>query len=279
MSQRPVLRACLVLPATSPEWAVVISAAAQRANLPLIRPDEGDVPPESGDFVVIVATATEDVGFSPTDWAVVEAGSLDAGFENAVEASRRCALAYDGVPENAAVIKADFVNGTGQRLFDRLDLRGADTGDLNPGWRDGIGWPVFDNGPPAIGDEFVLPISIFSLDTRHAQIGRPSTDIELVGRARYLVFGPYYWLPMGVWNICLTFAVDAEGGTRGFRLEWGGLEEFDHFNFSPKGAGRYAVSMDHEFKTAASVELRMVLAEAALAGRFVLESIVLKRTG
>jgi len=77
---------------------------------------------------------------------------------------------------------------------------------------------IFARGAPPVGHSAQLPLGMFAFDDRHARSGLPIGHVHLMGRARYLLYGAYYWLPRGVWRAAVEFSVDAEAAGHNFRV-------------------------------------------------------------
>lgn len=79
---------------------------------------------------------------------------------------------------------------------------------------------------------------------------RLNTDgwLELSGRARHLLAGPFIYLPAGVWSLVLVIEVDVETGVPRLAFQWGGAA-LDKTVFSTliRKSGRYQIRLDAVF--------------------------------
>lgn len=90
--------------------------------------------------------------------------------------------------------------------------------------------------------------------------------IDLTGRGRILVYGPYQILPAGRWCIEAEFDLDPEGGEIFLRFEWGEALDFETFRAKCCRAGRYRVTLKNTWVKAAPAELRIWVDRATLFG-------------
>jgi hypothetical protein len=104
-------------------------------------------------------------------------------------------------------------------------------------------------------------------------------DIELLGTARRLVWGPYMFLPLGYWRAQIEFEVienlsgnkievDVMVGSEVAALKKGNLP----------AVGVYQFSMDFEVKElGGSIQVRILMLKGAIEGRFSLRRVTLLR--
>lgn len=267
---------CAVVPGLHPgsSWSEALTKAAERASLGIAFPEWGE--PPKGDGVVVVSQPSAALPYGPTDWVVLP---LDSALDqSSLNLSRLLAQAYDGLPPDAALIRQDPLSAVFRfSLFGRLDVEA-------PSLAHGAGTSIADHaflapyaeGPPYRGVGTTMPLEMFKLDDRHDRSGYPAGDLDLTGRARYLLHGSYHWLPRGLWRVTVTLAVDADGGAHAYRVEWGELSSFSQHAFRPNQAGRYSLTIDHRFETASATELRIVLAQGSLGGRLMIENVALE---
>lgn len=115
--------------------------------------------------------------------------------------------------------------------------------------------PPMDTASKLLGDlysQWPIPRGK-SWDWRDAIIDTSSeykTDhdgwVDLTGRARHILAGPFIFLQPGVWNIVMDVEVDVETGVPRFAFQWGGaaLENKTLFTTLIRNSGRYQVSLD-----------------------------------
>lgn len=138
---------------------------------------------------------------------------------------------------------------------------------------------LYGDGPPAVGSRAVWQQDIFTFDAKACANSREPGDLDLVGRARYLIHGPYFWLPRGSWRATIRFAVDDDASVHNFRFEWGGAEVFSQLAILPGKPGFYEAQLDHDLSDAESMEFRLVIPQSVLAGRMLVQQITVERIG
>lgn len=130
-------------------------------------------------------------------------------------------------------------------------------------------------GEPAPGDaalqylngEGEWPLDIFGY-TKGADVEGGNPDFDLTGRARFLVHGPYLFMPAGLWRFTAEFLVDPQGDAAYLRFDITNsdqenvlLERFDE-------PGRYEVELTGEVIQPRAVEWRVLTARPHFQGRF-----------
>lgn len=76
----------------------------------------------------------------------------------------------------------------------------------------------------------------------------PDGWLELTGRARHLLAGPYIYLPAGIWSVTIDIEVDIETGVPRFAFQWGGAAlNKTVFSTLIRKSGRYQVRLDAVF--------------------------------
>lgn len=272
--------ACIVVPGLEPGdvWSEALAKAGADASLSIAFPEQGDI--LSGDGVVVVSQPNAAFPFNPADWALlppdVDRVLVDQG---TVALSRILALAYDGIPTGATLVQREYLKSVAQfTLFGRLDVDVPDPLRKSGASVAGQEFLVtYAGGPPALAVRTTMPLEMFTLDDRHDRSAYELGDLDLTGRARYLLHGSYHWLPRGLWRVTVTLAVDADGGAHTYRVEWGGLSSFSQHAIRPNRPGRYCLTIDHRFEAASPSELRIVLAQGSLGGNLVIENVSLER--
>lgn len=124
---------------------------------------------------------------------------------------------------------------------------------------------LYRHGRPPVGARVRVAPKLFLYDTRNPVAG-PQFEVDLTGRPRTLVFGPYFALPAGVWQATATFASDTDAAGRAFRIDWGTQTSCVSTDIRLAQAGTYEARMEFVFEHAAHAELRVVLTEGALGG-------------
>ena len=108
--------------------------------------------------------------------------------------------------------------------------------------------------------------SLFNYDSRLADDG-VAGDLDLTGRPRFLISGPYITLPPARWRAIYRLEFDAAGSRPRFRLDWGMQDNYGSKDFTPGRAGLFQITHEYVWPQSAPVELRVVLLEGVFHGR------------
>ena len=108
---------------------------------------------------------------------------------------------------------------------------------------------------------------LFLYDPRAARDWEAPGQLDITGRPRILVYGPYFALPPGRWRVRVRFAVDQEAGRREFRMDWGAPSGFTSVPLKLHKGGVYEVEAEHDWLQSEPAELRIVLMEGVIDGR------------
>lgn len=109
---------------------------------------------------------------------------------------------------------------------------------------------------------------MFCLDMRESERRERLQRMDVAGRARALVWGPYETMPRGVWRATASFLVDRWACRHAYRLEWGASTSYAVHEFVPGREGLFEVSAEYEWTAEAEAELRIILTESSLGGVF-----------
>lgn len=125
---------------------------------------------------------------------------------------------------------------------------------------------------PMDGSALDSPLAVFDLSTPvgrahwhprwfHYPEGHTGTIdrplLDLTGRMRPVVYGPYIRLPQGRWRAALTVTVDTENSHVPLIFEWGAGVEFCRVVTTIRQAGTYAVSLEHVWEQPDAAQLRI----------------------
>jgi hypothetical protein len=116
------------------------------------------------------------------------------------------------------------------------------------------------------------PISLF---VYHSGVDGNEIEgrIDVTGRARRLVLGPYICLPPGRWRAEVRFAVDQDTSRHHFRMEWGDMLNYTVVPFVPDRPGHYSLSATYDWKYPTFSELQLAISESSLGGIFLFEGV------
>lgn len=101
--------------------------------------------------------------------------------------------------------------------------------------------------------------------------------VDITGRPRFLINGPYIFLTPGVWRAIVRLGFDNDAGQKRYELQWGGSESYVDHQFLPGQSGVFEIALDHEWTAHAATEVRLVLLEGAFHGQVALDSVTIER--
>lgn len=107
---------------------------------------------------------------------------------------------------------------------------------------------------------------VFHYDDRHPSIPGQDYVVELAGRARALVYGPYIALRPGRWSITARFIVNQDAAAHRLRFEWGHIGSFASFTQAPGRAGEFTLTITHDWQEPATAEFKIIVAQGSLGG-------------
>lgn len=137
---------------------------------------------------------------------------------------------------------------------------------------------LYHHGRPAMGARVRIAPKLFLYDTRNPVVG-PRFEVDLTGRPRIVVYGPYVTLPPGRWRAEAKVWIDDDAANVILGFDWGRHQQFDQHVEKPGKPGLHAVSMVNDWDVAASAEFRLVLMQGAIAGKARLVEFDLERLG
>ena len=108
----------------------------------------------------------------------------------------------------------------------------------------------------------------------HAE-GRSTLD--LTGRPRIVVYGPYLEMPTGRWKAVFTLSVDAYACRYLFRADWGGIEDYVSQEFRPGRPGVFEIEMVYDWTTQGACEFRLLVMEGVFHGEISMSDLIVSR--
>ena len=124
----------------------------------------------------------------------------------------------------------------------------------------------FAAGTPVPGLQVVWSERIFRYDQRAARLAQHIGDLDITGRPRILVYGPYLAMPPGRWQARIRFLVNATAAGKEFRLDWGSPSDFATLLMTPPHSGVFEVDLEHDWPAVDLGEIRLWLMEGAFDG-------------
>lgn len=119
---------------------------------------------------------------------------------------------------------------------------------------------------------------LFNYHSRLVPGGEPG-QLDLTGRPRFVVTGPYIAMPAGRWRATYRLTFDSKGSRPRFRVDWGGTEDYVSEEFVPGRAGVFEVSQEYCWSEPGPCELRIVVLEGVFDGRMTFSGVEISRVG
>lgn len=133
--------------------------------------------------------------------------------------------------------------------------------------------------PSRIGSEASIHPSLF-LTRVDDQTNAPATfNIDMTGRRRILLFGPYLELPPGLWQATIRFQLEKTDAVVSLRFEWASGGDNVRLERSLHEDGVYDVSLERTWSSAGPCELRVWLDRSVFDASLVIEAIRLRMIG
>lgn len=277
-------------------WRQAIDAAAADAGLTLIHADTLDNPSISEDSRTLILTdsalvatqagAETIVAIIPDPAASIAAiqAATGAAYHHAlVEATNRLAQSAGLDPRHKVIGQVQIdCSGGSLSLFDDLTIipppPAAHVGGSAK--EDAIAVALFElyrSGRPSSGASSLWGPDLFNFHEKALVANGAPGEMDITGRPRFLVTGPYIVMPVGRWTAKVRFSVDDAASVRTFRLDWGSTEHWKEQSFKPRRSGVYEMTLEHQFLTAAPCEVRFVVTEGCFTGAAVFISATITR--
>ncbi len=100
-----------------------------------------------------------------------------------------------------------------------------------------------------------------------AQLGM----LDISGRPRTLVFGPFLALPPGRWKAIMRFAIDEPATQYPFRFDWGLATDYVEETVTPVEPGVYEIELEHAVEELGYWQFRVVLSQGAFDGKLMFQ--------
>lgn len=107
---------------------------------------------------------------------------------------------------------------------------------------------------------------LFNYDSRKVP-GGTRGQLDLTGRPRFMITGPYIAMPKGRWRATYRLTFDDRGSRPRFRIDWGSQADFVSEEFVPGRAGVFEIAQEYIWTEPAPCELRIIVLEGVFDGR------------
>lgn len=265
------------------EWRSAIRAGVEAAGL-VLRDADREVPastdiPEREVWLTCDCNVVESFGRTPVAALVprpetaAEAVAEMLGLfpqQSMTQASLLVARAVSLDQRRTRVFTARDITAAGGRplvLLDGLSVVPPDARTVEtprPAVRAAL--DAFSGGVPVREQQIVWSERIFRYDQKAARSANQLGELDVTGRPRILIYGPYLALPPGRWRTRVRFLVDAAAASKEFRIDWGSSKDFSSLSISPPHAGVFEAELDHDWHAADVGEIRFWLMEGAFDG-------------
>lgn len=164
------------------------------------------------------------------------------------------------------------------RLFDRLTIAPPQSGAEHPR-RPAVraAFAIYDS--PAGPEQPVhWADRLFTYDERASRDAVDWGVLDITGRPRLLVYGPYLALPRGMWRACIRFGVDKDAASHQYRVDWGTRTACVSEYVNPGAPGIYEIELDFEWTATDAAEIRLILTEGSFMGTLLFMGITVERS-
>nr|WP_312162031.1 hypothetical protein [Brevundimonas diminuta] len=265
-----------------PEWIAALQLAAAEQGLTVADADAG---PARGDLIVASNAAKAlQAKIEPDSLAVIlsDLGILPLEVDHAPDADRLHAAVRSGselfrrarqLPVERVFPAQTFDAGPVEILPGLTLTRPATTASSTPRNRAlGQALTIYANGQAHWRGE------IFNYTSQTIQHDEERTTIDLTGRPRFLIFGPYVTMPAGRWKAIIRLGFDETAARYQYRADWGEQETYGSHIFRPLREGVYELEMEYEWAKPSACEMRLLVLEGAFDGEVSFMGVQLNRS-
>lgn len=252
---------------------VAIKRQAENAGFTVVSSPAHANAPAAGRTLIISQDANEPhrANAQPKDVAVLLSGSgplppkIDendepttrhATVKKASELTRRARVLF-----SERVFTANDVEASPIEVFPGFRLLGpkaAPVSDRNRALNEAFS--IYTNKPTSWRSE-IFDVNAKELHHNNGQVG-----LDLTGRPRVLIYGPYIVIPAGRWRAIVRFGFSAPTAKHLYRADWGSQEVYTSYEFRPGREGIFQLVIEHEWDKPLTSEFRLLLLEGAFEG-------------
>lgn len=126
---------------------------------------------------------------------------------------------------------------------------------------------LYASGTIASGTHAHLMPALFEYDERQS-VNNEAPSLQTMGGPRWLMRGPGLAIPAGEWEISAHFSVDEDAAKHRYAFDYGDREELIRLDVAPGRAGKYRLSTIVQLEKAAKFDMRFIICEGSMEGRF-----------
>lgn len=232
--------------------------------------------------VALGANATDIVAIVPEPESAPDAVATSCNLpapENVWQASALLARAIALGDEHALITASDLAKRPRLlRLFGTLELvPPASAAEVSNRPAVAAAFNMYRNA--AIPDVTTCAWSekLFIYDEKGARNWPDWGVLDITGRPRMLVWGPYVALTPGSWRAVIRFGVDADAAGHQYRVDWGTRSACVSEYVTPGRPGMFEIQLDWLFEEAEAAEIRLILTEGSFMGTMLFQGMTVQR--
>jgi hypothetical protein len=130
-----------------------------------------------------------------------------------------------------------------------------------------VAFGMYRLGRPRPGTSVSWSERLFTYDQKSFVEGAQIGDLDVTGRPRTLLYGPFIALPPGRWGAKMRFAIDDDAAGHELRFDWGPGSDFVSQAAVLAAGGVYEIEVEHAVSDVGSWQFRILLMEGAFEGR------------
>lgn len=92
------------------------------------------------------------------------------------------------------------------------------------------------------------------------------SKLDIAGRARCLVWGPYEVLGVGRWEATVSFTMDHWASRHAYVMEFGQIDNYTRMEFTPAREGHFELDIGFDAIHPAKTEIRFIVNQSSLGG-------------
>jgi len=271
----------LVGAAADRRWRAPLRAAAQAAGLEVLETPA----PEFFDIEQPVVVLSDDGNWS----AHIDAGrahvfwggdlpgfpSGEASFHDRHElykASRNLVIGVHMVEHGAPLCDAASTSVSLDGLGEVVAEKGVFPETASPSPLD-----LYSVTPPPVGARAEWPPHLFSYQPE--AFFDASARVDLTGRSRIVIHGPYLFLPSGCWQATLRFSVEPGAKHIPLTIRWGHESNYDSHDVLIERGGVYELVLEREWAGPGAAQIVVSLNRPIFEGIFEIESCRVEKIG